>query len=125
MSAKILKARQEGSDYVVAIHLDTSKWVQPTRTVRTQVGDQIVEQEVPDGEPAPDPAWVQETRWGLARQRDGTFDWERDANGAVLFGPDRALEEATRLALAELKRRLPPEADAGSAHPQEGHEIAL
>jgi hypothetical protein len=113
MPAKILKARPEGVDYVIQIHLDTARTVQPMKPMTDPLGDPLTDARgaklmVEDGPPVPDPAWVSETRFGLD------------------LSPDYCVQEARRLARAALDQRTAAgEPDLQAAHGDEGKEITL
>lgn len=101
MPAKILKARAEGSQFVIQIHLDDTWMLYPLKEAVDEQGNAV---RVRAGDPYPDPAWVVEYAWGLDQ------------------APETSLRESTLLAAGELARRQPPES---KALPFEGQSLDL
>jgi hypothetical protein len=101
MPAKILKARTEGDQFVVAIHLDSAKVLWDLEERIDAAGSPV---QVRAGGPYPDPAWVIERVWGADVPQD------------------QAIRETALLAADELLRRAPP---AGPAHEKEGATLDL
>jgi hypothetical protein len=91
MPAKILKARSEGDQFVVAIHLDEARVLYDLEERIDAAGSPV---QVRTGGPYPDPAWVIERVWGA------------DVN------EEQAIRETALLAADELARRAPKESPA-------------
>jgi hypothetical protein len=115
LAAKILKARQEGNEFKVVIHLDTSRVIQPTQEERQEDGSVLL---VPDGDPVPDPAWVHESSWAvvLPGDPDPARQAAREAS---------ALREAKLLAAEALTRLQKASPVAAPVSQDEGAEFTL
>jgi len=101
MPARILKAREEGGQFVVAIWLDDAHVVYPLVEGIDDDGRPVTR---PSAEPSPDPEWVFQREWVLDQD------------------PETSVRETVLLAAQELERRRPPES---VPHGAEGRVLDL